>query len=172
MAGAALNTRPDLFQAAVLTVPSLDALGPMLADQDSLDELGDACGNAACYQVLSLAQPRILQSPFDGARPPNDGRPSSHTRCLSARHDCLWVLSRCGLCASTAWRKKSCLLSTALDLKTPLVLFVDVHGGVCTLSMPGSHLNSVSFPALSMSCATCRQSRPGPQPATSRLQSS
>jgi len=52
LAGAAMNTMPELFQAAVLTVPSLDALGPMLEDhQDSLDELDDALHDHACFEV-------------------------------------------------------------------------------------------------------------------------
>jgi hypothetical protein len=36
----------------VLTVPSLDALGPMLEEhQDNRDELGDALNGTTCYEV-------------------------------------------------------------------------------------------------------------------------
>lgn len=58
--GAALNARPELFAAAVLTCPSLDALTAAAEDGQGVHELGDPAADAEAFRYIRS------WSPYDG----------------------------------------------------------------------------------------------------------
>lgn len=73
LAGAALSQRPDLFCAAVLTVPSLDVVTTFQQDPCPGDsaELGDARGDEAVRRAV------LAWSPADNV-------PDPQVRCVSS----------------------------------------------------------------------------------------